>query len=225
MASNNTGLKGIQTQAKTRLLLALWDLGGAKQEVKKGDLTKRILHKGKKVADYQDIFEELEKLGAIAISKKGYSLVSPNGLEVLGEGLKSGDFRFEGTIVGTWAANALLNWISDQDEPMVSTFAPVNGAKSAIASYDEFKEVTLKVYDQLNRDYNLNDLVPIYRIRREVGDRVRREHFATWLLEMQAEDIFQLMAGEMRDITPDKREDSITIPGGGLRYYAKLLNS
>ena len=42
---------------------------------------------------------------------------------------------------------------------------------------------------------------------------------------MQADDIFQLMAGEMRDITPDKREDSINIPGGGLRYYAKLLNS
>jgi hypothetical protein len=42
---------------------------------------------------------------------------------------------------------------------------------------------------------------------------------------MQANDIFQLMAGEMPDITPDKREDSIIIPGGALRYYAKRLNS
>lgn len=223
MASNNTGLKGIQTQAKTRLLLALWDLGGAKQEVKKGDLTKRILHKGKKVADYQDIFEELEKLGAIAISKKGYSLVSPNGLEVLGEGLKSGDFRFEGTIVGTWAANALLNWISDQDEARVSTFAPVNGAKSAIASYDEFKEVTLKVYDQLNRDYNLNDLVPIYRIRREVGNYVSRSEFNEWLLDMQGDDILQLQGGSVEDSAPDKIEDSVTTELDGLRCYAKRL--
>jgi hypothetical protein len=41
---------------------------------------------------------------------------------------------------------------------------------------------------------------------------------------MQENDIFQLMAGEMSGITPDKRDDSITIPGGGLRYYAKRLN-
>jgi hypothetical protein len=44
------------------------------------------------------------------------------------------------------------------------------------------------------------------------------------MLEMQEKDIFQLMAGEMPDITPDKREDSITIPGAGLRYYAKQLS-
>ncbi|MCC3513039.1 MAG: hypothetical protein JGK29_29665 [Microcoleus sp. PH2017_17_BER_D_A] len=52
-----------------------------------------------------------------------------------------------------------------------------------------------------------------------------RSEFNEWLLEMQANDIFQLMAGETQDITPDKREDSITIPGGALRYYAKRLNS
>ncbi|MBR8840705.1 MAG: hypothetical protein DSM106950_43720 [Stigonema ocellatum SAG 48.90 = DSM 106950] len=233
MASTNTGLQGMKTQAKTRLLLALWDLGGAKQEVKKSDLSKRILYKGTKVADYRSIFEELEKKGAIAISKKGYSLLSPNGLEVLEDNLKSPEFRFEGTIVGTWTANALLKWIGEMNGKVNGTYIPVNGVRSAIASgvgeaiasYDEFEKVVLKVYDQLNRDYNLNDLVPIYRMRREVGDRVTRSEFNEWLLDMQANDIFQLMAGEMRDITPDKREDSMTIPGGGLRYYAKLLNS
>jgi hypothetical protein len=83
----------------------------------------------------------------------------------------------------------------------------------------------LDVYDQLNRDYNLNNLVPIYRIRKEIGDRVSREQFNKWLLEMQENEIFQLMAGRMRDITPINADDSITIPGGGLRYYAKHLNS
>ncbi|MBD2167931.1 hypothetical protein H6G04_26440 [Calothrix membranacea FACHB-236] len=63
-------------QTKTRLLLALWDLGGTQQEVTKGLLAKRIVPKGKKVADYQIIFEELQQQGAIAISKKGYSLAS-----------------------------------------------------------------------------------------------------------------------------------------------------
>ncbi|MHC5725295.1 MAG: hypothetical protein ACYTXY_14380, partial [Nostoc sp.] len=80
MTSQNTA------QTITRLLLALWDLGGTHQEVKKGQFTKRIVSKSQKVADYQGILEELQSQGAIAISKKGYSLTSPKGLEVLGEG-------------------------------------------------------------------------------------------------------------------------------------------
>jgi hypothetical protein len=216
---------------KIRVLLALWALGGAKQEVKRGELTKRIVSKRKKVADYKEIFDELEKENAIAVSKKGFSLVSPKGLELLGEGLKSSDFNFEGTIVGTWAANALLNWIAEIDgsansAPLTQKQPATNGKSSneEIASYKEFEKTTLEVYENLNRDYNLNNLVPIYRIRKEIGEKVSRENFNEWMLEMQEKDIFQLMAGEMPDITPDKREDSITIPGAGLRYYAKQLS-
>lgn len=136
--------------------------------------------------------------------------------------MKSPECRFEGNTVGSWVAHALLKWISQMSGAVAAT-ASANGVKSGIESYDEFKQVALEIYDKLNQDYNLNDLVPIYRIRREVGDRVSRSEFNEWLLEMQEKDVFQLMAGEMPDITPDKREDSITIPGGGLRYYAKRL--
>jgi len=213
-------------QTRTRLLLALWDLGGTQQEVMKGQLTKRIVSKTKKVADYQGIFEELQEQGAIAISKKGYSLTSPKGLKVLDEGLKSSDFRFEGTIVGTWAANALVKWISQIDVAVAGADVPVNGVKGgAIASYDEFKSVALEVYDKLNQNYNLDDLVPIYRIRREIGDRVSREEFNTWLLEIQEKDILQLQGGSIEDSAPDKIEDSITTKVSGLRCYAKRLNS
>ncbi|WP_414566971.1 hypothetical protein [Nostoc sp. CCY 9925] len=211
------------TQTRTRLLLALWDLGGIEQQVSKGLLTKRIVSKTKKVADYQGIFEELQKQGAIAISKKGYSLISPKGLEVLGEGLRSGDFKFEGTIVGTWAANALIKWISQIDVAVASADVLLNGKTGAIASYNEFKSAALEVYDKLNQNYNLDDLVPIYRIRREIGDRVSRTNFNEWLIEMQAHDILQLMTGEVPDFTPDKREDSISLPGTQLRSYAKRL--
>ncbi|MDZ8106029.1 MAG: hypothetical protein RM338_10475 [Nostoc sp. DedQUE12a] len=219
MTSKNT------TQTRTRVLLALWDLGGIQQQVSKGLLTKRIVSKTKKVADYQGIFEELQNQGAIAISKKGYSLTSPKGLEVLGEGLRSDGFKFEGTIVGTWAANALVKWISQIDVAVASADVPVNGKSGAIASYDEFKSAALEVYDKLNQNYNLDDLVPIYRIRREIGDRVSREDFNEWLLEMQKNDIVQLIGGEMTDITPDKAQDSITTKLSGLRYYAKRLSS
>ncbi|MEH2152173.1 hypothetical protein [Nostoc sp.] len=224
MTSKNT------VQTRTRLLLALWDLGGTQQEVKKGQLTKRIVSKSQKVADYQVIFEELQKEGAIAISKKGYSLLSGKGLEVLGEGLRSGDFKFEGTIVGTWVANALVKWISQIDVAVVSADVPVNGKgalvklSKGIASYDEFKSVALEVYDKLNQNYNLDDLVPIYRIRREIGDRVSRKDFNTWLLEIQEKDILQLQGGSIEDSAPDKIEDSITTKVSGLRCYAKRLN-
>lgn len=92
MTSKNTA------QTRTRLFLALWDLGGIQQEVKKGQLNKRIVSKSHNVADYNDISEELQKQGTIAISKKGYSLTSGKGLEVLGEGLRSFDFKFEGRL-------------------------------------------------------------------------------------------------------------------------------
>ncbi|MEH2317792.1 hypothetical protein [Nostoc sp.] len=230
MTSQNT------PQTITRLLLALWDLGGTQQEVKKGLFTKRIVSKSQKVADYQGIFEELQSQGAIAISKKGYSLTSGKGLEVLGEGLRSGDFKFEGTIVGTWAANALVKWISQIDVAGNSADVPVNGKnaiaelsvgvasrREEIASYDEFKSVTLEVYDKLNYEYNFNNLVPIYRIRRAIGDRVNRTEFNDWLLETQADDILQLQGGSVEDSAPDKIEDSVATELDGLRCYATRL--
>ena len=67
MTSKNTA------QTRTRLLLALWNLGGTQQEVNKRQLHDRIVSKSQKVADYQGIFEELQNQGAITISKKGYS--------------------------------------------------------------------------------------------------------------------------------------------------------
>ncbi|MBD2504540.1 hypothetical protein [Anabaena azotica] len=213
------------SQTKTRFLLALWDLGGTQQEVKRSQVIKRIVPKGKKVADYQPVFEELQQQQAINISKTGYSIASPKGLEVLGEGLRSSEFRFDGTIVGTWTANALLKWINGITSSIVSTSAPVQASKSAIASYEEFESVVLEVYDKLNYEYNFNDLVPIYRIRRQVGDRTSRTNFNDWLLEMQANDILQLQGGSVEDSAPDKIEDSITTVLDGLRCYARLLKA
>ena len=212
--------KGVnEQQAKTRLLLALWDMGGTETAVAKGQLTKRLIQKKQKIADYQGVFEQLEKEEAIASAKNKFSL-SSTGVELLGKLLKQPEFKFEGTIVGTWAANALLKWISQMDGG-VSTKAATK--EKAIASYEEFKAVALAVYERLNKDYNLDDLVPIYRMRREIGDRVSRSHFSDWLLEMQEKDILQLQGGSVEDSAPDKIEDSITTELDGVRCYARLL--
>ncbi len=218
--ANNAGIN--EHQAKTRLLLALWDMGATKTEVMKGQLTKQVVQKNHKASDYQGIFDELEKEGAIGIAKNKFSL-SAKGVEMLGECLKHPEVKFEGSIVGTWVANALVRWIAQMDGAVSAPAAQAKTKEKAIASYDEFKPVALEVYDRLNRDYNLDDLVPIYRIRREIGDRVSRSQFSEWLMEMQANDIFQLQGGSVEDSAPDKIEDSITTELDGLRCYARLL--
>jgi hypothetical protein len=218
----NAQAQNLQTSyAKTRLLLALWDLGANEQEVKKGLLTKRIVAKGQKMADYKGILEDLQKQGAVTVSKTGYILTSPIGLDILGAGLRSGEFKFEGTIVGTWAANALLRWIGQINV----VAAPVASGGGVIGSYEEFKSVALAVYDKLNYEHNLNNLVPIYRIRRVIGERVNRTKFNDFLLGMQADDIFQLQGGSVEDSAPDKIEDSVTTELDGLRCYARLLKA
>jgi len=216
-------------KAKVRVLLNLWDLTGGKIPVKRGDLTKRIVRTNETSQRYLGVLAELEEAGAIE-----YSLVnrvkrvelSAKGKEVLADGLKSADslFEFDGAQIGTRLGNALLKWIRHQDG--ATSVAVETGKKDGgaiIASYNDFKAVAIDVYDRLNRDYNFDDLVPIYRMRREIGEKVSRSQFSEWLLEMQAQDILQLIGGSVEDSAPDKIEDSITTKVNGLRCYVKRL--
>lgn len=210
-------------QSTTRILLTLWELGGVGTEVKRGELTKRVIQKGKKSADYKVFLEQLEKDSAIAVTKNKISLL-PTGADLLSQNLKNADFAFSAS-VGAKTANALLKWIRDGGATSTGRKAETNGkaVDQAIASYDAFKSVALEAYHRLNQDYNFDKLVPIYRIRREIGDRVSRSQFNDWMLELQANDVLQLIGGEMPSLTPDKAEDSIETERGGVRYYAKLL--
>ncbi|MEG3929095.1 hypothetical protein [Microcoleus sp. T3_D1] len=107
-------------KAKVRVLLNLWDLGGGKMKVKKGDLTKRIVRTNETSQRYLGVLGELQATGAIE-----YSLVNrvtlveltAKGKEVLAEGLKSKDslFEFDGSQIGTRLGNSLLKWIRHQD--------------------------------------------------------------------------------------------------------------
>jgi len=217
-------------KAKVRVLLNLWDLSGGKMKVKKGELTKRIVRTNETSQRYVEVLGELQATGAIE-----YSLVNrvtlveltAKGKEVLAEGLKSKDslFEFDGSQIGTRLGNSLLKWIRHQDGAASVRVEKAKGDVGTIASYEDFKAVAIDVYDTLNRDYNLDDLVPIYRMRRAIGERVGRSEFNEWLLEMQANEILQLIGGEMKDLTADKAEDSIKTALGAIRYYAKRLNS
>ena len=204
-----------------RLLLNLWGLGNGQGLVKRSELLRPYKGKEKK-AVYEVSLNDLADSGAIALTmdKKVPKLsLTDAGSQQLAAGLLSADFGFEGQLVGSRLANAALRWFRQYQGVGVS----VDAIAPKSSTYDEFKVVALETYDQLNRDYNFDNLVPIYRIRRAIGERVTRSQFNEWMLEMQSNEIFQFITGRVTDLTPDKEQDSITTELGGLRYYAKLL--
>ncbi|MDX2254514.1 MAG: hypothetical protein NW214_03270 [Pseudanabaenaceae cyanobacterium bins.39] len=209
MSVNNTEI---------RLLLGMWDyLGKDKKLLTKREVLPSFSSKDRdmKKAEYTGALQSLINGGAIAFSAK-YSLTDA-GLLRLAEGLRSPDFSFGGaTLVSSRLANAALRWFQQNAGEVVES-AP------KIASYDEFKAVALATYDQLNRDYNYDNLVPIYRIRRAIGERVTRSQFNEWMLEMQSNDVLQLQTTGVEDNAPDKLEDSIMTKVSGLRCYAKKI--
>lgn len=222
--ANPTGSGVNEHHAKTRLLLALWDMGASKTEVAKGQLTKRIVQKGQKLADYQGIIDQLEQQGAIAIAKNKVSL-SPKGVEVLGESLKHPDVKFEGTIVGTWVANALVRWIAQMDEAQGTSAGQAKIKEKAIASYEKFKPEILALFEKLDKGYNYSGLVPIWHLRRELGEQVSREEFTNWMMQIQGEQLFYLQSGEARGATDEQKRDSITDDVRGLLFFASQPSS
>lgn len=213
------GQKITPLYAETRILLNLWSLDDS--EVSKSKFVPSSTSQA-----YKTALEQLEVENALSSRQKTkrtkvYSLTE-TGKRRLAKGLANDQFVFLAQ-VGAKTANAVLKWFRQQKGSAEISGVNGNGQAIGIASYKEFAEVVLKTYDQLNQDYNLDDLVPIYRLRREIGDRVSRSNFNEWLLEVQASDLVQLTGGEMPNVTQDQREDSLSIPGGGMRFYVKRL--
>jgi len=227
---------GASLQNQANLLLALWELGADGNSIKKGDLGKKT--RKLKSEEREPLVNDLANKGLLTITSEGrtnlYTLQSGFKTEVLTL-VQNPEFKFNAQI-GRTRANSLLQLFRDLKLASMIPSTGINGAvtvkqngngklNGAITSFDKFKQTTLKVYDQLNQDFNMDNLVPIYRIRREIGDRVSRTQFSEWLFEMQSEDVFQLLEGSVEDNTTDKLEDSVTTTLGKLRCYAKRLES
>lgn len=211
--------------AQTRLMLALWDMtiSQSTAQVKTGELLNRVKKKNEKSQDFQNLLQKLEAKGAIELKTEKRTIrvsLTDSGVQLLAEGLRNPEFEYTST-VGKKDANALLTWIRQMGN--VSSGSMGSGTVTEIDSYEAFKQVALDVYYRLNRDYNLDHLVPIYRIRRDLGDRISHSRFDEWLLELQANDILQLQGGSLPDSDASKIEDSITTELSGLRCYAKRL--
>jgi len=226
---------GVSNPAQTRLLLSLWDLNGLTQPVKRSDLNKRIVRSKEKSKDYQPLIDTLNQAKAIQVFTEMRSVklkLTDKGLELLKAGLDDPNFKFSGSIIGTKYPNSLLKWLRENPlnstlstpaSPPAKTQKTESSSNGTISTYKDFQSSILEVYKTLNKKHNFKELVPIYHIRRELGDKVEHTQFDEWLTEMQADDIIQLMAGEMPDMTPDKRKDSLTLPSGNFRYYVKKI--
>jgi hypothetical protein len=204
---------------QTRLLLALFHLGG--QDIPKSQWLNLFKRKSEKVKDMQFFVTSLEQEGAIKIdASKSIQKVSLllEGQTKLRDGLINNQLSFSGNVVSTKFIKALLQWMQSEN---MNINIPTDTPK--LSSYPEFKQRIMQIYEKLNSDYKFGDLVPIYRIRRQIGEAVERHEFDEWLLEMQADDILQLLEGSVEDSASDKLADSIRTPLSGLRCYARKL--
>jgi hypothetical protein len=197
-----------------RLLLNLWGLGNGQGLVKKSELLRPYKGKEKK-AVYEVSLNDLADRGAIALTmdKKVPKLsLTDAGSQQLAAGLLSADFGFEGQLVGSRLANAALRWFRQYQGVAVS----VDAISPKISTYDEFMSVALETYKRLNYENNYDKLVPVYAIRRDIGDRSTRTQFNDWMLEMHRADVLRLHSGGSMDASKDELTDSI---------YSDLLNT
>lgn len=225
-----TKKKNSPLYAETRILLQLAELGEDKVS------PSNFVPKGSEY--YKQGLDRLTEEGCLSKSETNaknrykYSLTS-HGRQRLIDNLSNEEFCFFGNI-GTKTTNGLLKVFRGLVNGGITSTAGLkdaaqnvshNGNGHSINSYEAFTSVALDVYDQLNNDFQCEDLVPIYRIRRTIGEQVSRVQFNEWLLEMQANDKLQLIGGAIPDLTPDQAEDSIKTSLGGIRYYAKRLST
>lgn len=180
---------------------------------------------------YKQALARLTEEGCLTETLKGkrykkYSLTS-QGRQRLLKNLSNEELVFFSNL-GPKTTNGLLKVFREVSDGNVTTAYASNKTTQnsnghSITSYESFYNVALDVYEQLNEDFQCENLVPIYRIRRTIGNQVSRSQFNEWLLEMQANDKLQLIGGEMPELTLEKAEDSIKTSLGGIRYYAKRL--
>ncbi|RMG11392.1 MAG: hypothetical protein D6728_08800 [Cyanobacteria bacterium J055] len=186
--------------------------------VKKSELLNRVKKKNEKSQDFQPLLDALEEKGAIERrTEKRTALVSlqESGVQLLATGLRNSEFEYTSN-VGKKDANALLKWIRQ----MGGLASGSVGTVQAIDSYDEFKAEVLNLFEKLDKGYNYIGLVPIWHLRREMGERVDRLQFNDWMMEMQAEKLFYLQSGEARGATDEQKRDSIYSDIRGLLFYA-----
>jgi hypothetical protein len=136
--------------------------------------------------------------------------------------LQGGSKKMQGGIKTSYGEDKVWARFTDE-EANKKARSEIKRKPGQIVDAKEFESLADEVYDKLNKENNYDDLVPIYQIRRAMGDKVSRGDFNNLMMKIQSNDSYQLMEGSVEDSAPDKIQDSITIGLGRLRAYAKKL--
>lgn len=95
---------------------------------------------------------------------------------------------------------------------------PERKEKRSEINQKDFDKHLDKLYSDQKQEHD--GLVPIYKIRRALGDKVARKDFDKWLLSNHN---YQHITGLVTGLTPDKIRDSVKTELGGLRYYIRKV--
>jgi hypothetical protein len=204
-----------------RLLLILCELGATGELIKRGDISTKAPKTGEKwQKDYEQTFKKILDSEAIAETTQGRSTLYQPRLEslkgLLKKELQDPNFSFD-EILSAGRANVLVDLLRQAPVAVVSNGKATGGAM--IASYEEFKTEASQLFERLNKGFNYSGLVPIWHLRREMGDRVDRVEFNEWLMKMQADQMFYLQSGEAIRATDDQKRDSLESEIRGLLFY------
>jgi hypothetical protein len=101
------------------------------------------------------------------------------------------------------------------------SYKPVK--ETSAISEQSFPDLLNKTIKDLDAKGKYEGLVPIYQIRRAIGDKVSRQDFNNYLKNLQGENKLQLQGGGIEDDAKDKLEDSIYTKTSGLRSHLRLL--
>jgi len=198
------------------LLLALWDL--SQSEFKGAKVPKTAVRNRVSKAKSSDFNALLDLLGLVQADgkedRKDCVCLTPAGEAALGAALADAGFEFA-TNTGAKTVNALLRWIRVMGSATVA--AP---AAAQIESYEAFKAEVLEIFERLNKGYNYAGLVPIWHIRREIGDQVDRLQFNDWMLEIQGDKLLYLQPSDFTEPASDEERDSIYNEIRGLLFFA-----
>lgn len=117
--------------------------------------------------------------------------------------------------------NAINNELDAKGQGKSSKKEDKKKGSGKITTQAAFEKEFDKVYDAINKGYNMDHLVPIHRVREQMGDRVSRIEFNNMMLKAQANDKIQLSGEQAPDVTPSQLADSISTPLSGLRFFVR----
>jgi len=206
-----------ETERRVRLLLMLWCLGGVEAPVMRGELMRRVKVGKERSADFVAIVEGLVTDGAIEVVSRYQLRLLRSGVERLRVELLDPMFEFGGVVLGKRFVSPLLRFV--REVVAGSVVAEVEVVEK-IEDFETFKSILLDTYQALISRFNYDRLVPIYQIRREIGDRVDREQFNQWIIKIQVDGSLEMMDCGERKTTPDQIADSVQPPLGRLWFFA-----